>query len=324
VQPQHTSASMDMFAQQQPDSRIVTLLFLGVGACLVVWAVILEAWFTGRPVLAYQPRRRVPWRFWDILAVVFFYVGTSILVFSLLEQLFPLQSKPPDAKEPETFAHPIVQLLAVKDWAAIVLCSVIAVVVAPVVEEMFFRVLLQGWLEKVDRTWRRRVPALRSMMPLAAMPILVSSLVFAGQHFRVAEPQVSPTQLVLLFVSNGITGVLSLVFGIAWLRLRAGATAADLGWDPQKIVADVRLGLVAFAAIAAPIYLCMVISSNVIQILVEKHHLLPKQFAADPIPIFFFALALGFLYNRTHRAGPSIALHMALNASSLAMFFLWG
>jgi len=41
--------------------------------------------------------------------------------------------------------------------------------------------------------------------------------------------------------------------------------------------------------------------------------LLPKGVAADPAPLFFFALVLGSLYYRTHRIVPAIVLHMSLN-----------
>jgi membrane protease YdiL (CAAX protease family) len=57
--------------------------------------------------------------------------------------------------------------------------------------------------------------------------------------------------------------------------------------------------------------------------MIALSYILPKKFAPDPIPIFFFAIALGLLYNRTHRALPSIAVHMALNAASLAMVLSW-
>jgi hypothetical protein len=40
-----------------------------------------------------------------------------------------------------------------------------------------------------------------------------------------------------------------------------------------------------------------------------------------PIPLFFFALALGYLYQRTHRLLAPVVLHMCLNACS--MLFLW-
>ena len=44
----------------------------------------------------------------------------------------------------------------------------------------------------------------------------------------------------------------------------------------------------------------------------------------DFIPLFFFACGLGYLYQRTHRALPSILLHMTLNICSLALLFAGG
>jgi membrane protease YdiL (CAAX protease family) len=46
---------------------------------------------------------------------------------------------------------------------------------------------------------------------------------------------------------------------------------------------------------------------------------LPAYIAPDPIPLFFFAVALGFLYFRTHRIVPLIILHAIFNGASLAM-----
>ncbi len=45
-------------------------------------------------------------------------------------------------------------------------------------------------------------------------------------------------------------------------------------------------------------------------------------YGPDPIPIFLFALVLGYLYQRTHRLLPSITLHALLNATSLALLWL--
>ncbi|MCE9552326.1 MAG: CPBP family intramembrane metalloprotease, partial [Planctomycetes bacterium] len=41
----------------------------------------------------------------------------------------------------------------------------------------------------------------------------------------------------------------------------------------------------------------------------------------DPIPLFFLALVLGWLYQRTHRLWPCVVLHTALNATSVALLF---
>jgi membrane protease YdiL (CAAX protease family) len=209
-------------------------------------------------------------------------------------------------------ANPVVQLLAMKNWATLLLGGASVIIIAPVAEEFFFRVLLQGWLEKVERAWRRRLPTFRRWMPSAAGPVLISSFVFASQHFRKQAPVVDLDVFTLLLACDGIIKIISIIFTVLFLRWRVGATAADLGWAPENILPDLRLGLVTFAAILVPIYGSVIVASQ----------LLSKEFAPDPISIFFFAIALGLLYNRTHRAAPSIALHMALNATSLAMFYL--
>lgn len=308
---------MNIFAQLELPLDLIVFICFAVGACLVVWAVIFKRWLSRTPILQYEPRRRVPWQIWDLLAVVFFYIAVFALLIQLAQYFYFPESNELSRKLSDgqiTTAHPLVQLLAVKNWTAFFLCGMAAVVVAPIAEEFLFRILLQGWLEKVDRDWRRRFHVLRRWMPLAAMPIIIASLIFAWPHFREAAPQVDVNYLVLALACDSIAKILTFIFGIAFLHWRVGATAADLGWAPGKILADVRLGLIAFIAVRVPIYAG--------QIILVK--LVPKEYAPDPIPIFFFAIALGLIYNRTHRAAPSIVAHMALNASSLAMFLLWG
>jgi membrane protease YdiL (CAAX protease family) len=306
---------MNIFAQQDPPLGFVTLVFLVIGICLVVWAAIIERMVSGASIVPYQPRRRVPWQIWDLLAVVFFYVAGVIFLIQTAQYLFSMEMKEGSvnlAGGQTSTAHPIIQLLRVNNWAAFFVCGTAAVVVAPIAEEFFYRILLQGWLEKTERTWRRRLPTLMRLMPPGALPIFISSIIFAGQHFRKEAPMVNVDLFMLLLACDSIVRILTIIFSIVFLHWRVGATAVDFGWVPKKLIADVRLGLITFAAIAVPIYGCLIAVS----------HILPKNFAPDPIPIFFFAIALGFLYNRTHRAAPSVALHMALNATSLAMVFL--
>ena len=42
----------------------------------------------------------------------------------------------------------------------------------------------------------------------------------------------------------------------------------------------------------------------------------------DAISLFLLALALGWLYQRTHRLMPSVVLHLCLNATSMALLWL--
>ena len=44
-------------------------------------------------------------------------------------------------------------------------------------------------------------------------------------------------------------------------------------------------------------------------------------YGPEPIPLFFLALVLGYLYNRTHRIVPSVVAHALFNAYS--MIALW-
>ena len=148
----------------------------------------------------------------------------------------------------------------------------------------------------------------------AARPIILTSLLFARLHFRVATPQIALRFLVFLLAGDAGARLLTSAFAVAWLRWRVGATTADLGWTPKNTPGDVKLGLLSFAATAAPVYAVQIASRC----------LLPAYIAPDPLPLFFFALALGTLYYRTHRFLPGIVLHAALNGTSLVLAWLGG
>ena len=147
---------------------------------------------------------------------------------------------------------------------------------APITEEFFFRVLLQGWLEAFEHRWRRQMPTLRRLVRGGSGPIMLTSLLFARLHFRVDTPQIDFRFLVFLLGGDAGARLLTSAFAVAWLRGRAGATAADLGWTPRNTLGDVKLGLVTFAAVAAPVY--------AVQIAFQC--LLPACIAPDPLPCF--------------------------------------
>ena len=74
--------------------------------------------------------------------------------------------------------HPLAKLVSEQNGPALVaLAALSAIVVAPLSEELLFRVVLQGWLERVLR--RRRRPWRSAHRVL---PILISSALFAGMH----------------------------------------------------------------------------------------------------------------------------------------------
>ena len=302
---------------QPSGNLILSAAILAISACAVAWSWIAAQRWHGRPVLPYEPRRPVPWHAIDLAAIVLFYVAMQSSVASLATTLLgPAALHPPavhDASGTQT-EHVVAQLIAQGNPWVLLLCFVSAGLVAPITEEFFFRVLMQGWLEAMRHRWRRQAPALRRLAPGGSGPIVLTSLLFAGLHFRVGAPQVDVRLLVFLLGGDAVARLLTVGFAVAWLRGRAGATAADLGWAPKTASGDVKLGLATFAAIAAPVY----------AVQITFQYLLPSYLAPDPVPLFFFALVLGTLYYRTHRLLPVIVLHAALNCTSLLLAWLGG
>ncbi len=91
----------------------------------------------------------------------------------------------------ESPGHPLVKLLThASDSRPFLIAFFTAVIVAPLVEEFIFRVLLQGWLEQISSSARRdqgETPLPGSILQRpyirpAYWPILVSALVFAMMH----------------------------------------------------------------------------------------------------------------------------------------------
>jgi len=290
---------------------------LAAWLCVAVWLGAFARWRQGKTVLPYQPRTPVPWRAVDLLIVLLIYavaiMAAGLLAVALLSDA-DLQRPPAiqDAGQANT-AHVVARLLAEGTFGVLLVCGLSAVVVAPIFEEFFFRVLLQGWLEAGQRRLRPAMPTLRRLLPGASGPILLSSFLFARVHFRVDTPAMSTEYLIVVVAGNAVASVLAMLLIIYFLRARAGAKAVDFGWAPEKFFADVRLGLTTFAAVAAPIYGAQI----------TLVWLLPKYLAPDPFVLFPFAIILGTLYWRTHRIVPAIVLHMSLNAASLAMAIAW-
>jgi membrane protease YdiL (CAAX protease family) len=140
----------------------------------------------------------------------------------------------------EPSKHPLIKAiqnpLAEPGWELWASSIFAVVLVAPLVEEFLFRVLLQGWLE---------------------------SLVRGGE-----------------------------------MDERHLATKAVHSIPPRRFWQPI------------------VFSSAVFALMHSSH-------GPDVVPLFFFALALGYLYQQTHRLWPSVVVHFSLNACTLARL-AWG
>jgi membrane protease YdiL (CAAX protease family) len=308
------------------------ILHLGVAllltACVALWGQILYRFSRGLPVLPYEPRRPAPWRLIDLVGIFLAYV---VLAFSLLflverglgvsvrEEAAPAavaaekgEGEPLADDQTKDLAHSVIVVLRESpNLATLLFCLLVAAVVAPVAEEIAFRLLFQGWLEAVE-THERRWHALWRRLTPGLTPIVVVAAIFAAGHFRTERPTPDIQSLVYTFAIDAAAKILALGVGI-WLIWRfRGATAADFGLVPEKLWEDIRLGLLAYVAWVPPVFIIQAIAMS----------RLPDWVAADPIALFVFALVLGTLYYRTHRIIPAIVTHMGLNTTSLAAAWL--
>jgi membrane protease YdiL (CAAX protease family) len=208
--------------------------------------------------------------------------------------------------------HPVLQLLRERPGlATLAVCAVAVFLVAPIVEEFVYRVIFQGWLESEEaRRTHHASPERRRT--LGVVPIGLVSLVFASLHYRTAGPTLQ-SDFLLAVIGWGVLANLAVLVIAAWvLRRGCGATWNDFGIVPGTFWRDFAVGLIAFVAAAPLVYIAQLAAML----------LLPHWLAPDPVGLFVFAVALGYIYFRTHRLGSSLAMHMALNGTSLVVWLV--
>ena len=225
--------------------------------------------------------------------------------------------------QPDVTAHPLARLIVERRsvWV-LILALAAAAVVAPLTEEFFFRVLIGGWLEAHEPTWRRRLVILR-LLPRGTVPIVGSALPFALAHARGAQPEFDATATTAIMTGITIGNVASLAAAVALVRSSAGASWQDLGISVRQILPDAVVGVKAVLAILIPMYLVQ-LALYFVFLHLHRVGAVSEMVAPDPVPIFLLALVLGYLYFRTHRYAPSVIAHMTFNATSLALVLLVG
>jgi len=303
---------------------LVELLMIG-GSCAAWWWLI-GGWRRGRPAVKIELTREPPWDVADVLFVLAIYVVTNIVAAHWLldgseSEGFGATSVEVVASESEeqggatkpTSEHPVIQLLYHADNAKILLLAFFVVAIAaPLWEEFLFRLMLLGWLAKLERRLRRRV---RARWPYGLGALLVTSVLFAMMHFRADGKPMDVGKLVAALQVTGIANCASLAISVVFLRARHQVSCAQLGFSSMRFGYDLRVAAVGFFAIAIPLLFLQY----------SLKLLLPSGFAPDPIPLFVLAIVFGYLYLRTGRITSCVLLHIALNTFSLlsALAFIY-
>ena len=183
----------------------------------------------------------------------------------------------------EITKHPLVEMLTKSEPEifVLVLATFMAVVVAPIGEEITFRLLLQGWLEKWEDSrlgWRKAAgtgsPADNAIDSDEAQQIETPIPLDRTLHTNDAVDQAKEMDETVNTP----------------MPPRRGVGGLPYGWTP------IILSSLLFAA---------------------AHF----GYGPEPIPLFVLALVLGYCYQRTHRILPCIVAHSLFNLFSMIVLW---
>lgn len=207
------------------------------------------------------------------------------------------------------YKHPVQDLLLRQADASMLLVTLVAaVVVAPFAEEMFFRVLLQGWFENAS------VMARKSL----------------GLTFGLRDVDGDELQRDWQAVMVGNASGQALLEPVAPMVEKPPAPiesppSANITSDSENPYASPSTDCAIAAPAAAmptaktrefrPGYVPIVLSAAIFAGMHFGH-------GPAPIPLFFLAIGLGYLYRQTHRATPSIVVHLLINSVSMAVMWI--
>jgi membrane protease YdiL (CAAX protease family) len=189
--------------------------------------------------------------------------------------------------------HPLMEMFKESpDAVFFAALFVAAAVVAPLFEETVFRVLLQGFLEKV----------FSFVGP-------VHELVFGSPRNIAGQLHAESTALTQ---STG-DAMPDITF------LPTSQSPDSNPYAPPAATAEAGMATLEGAAEQGELrglsaWLPIVISSLIFALMHYSH-------GPDWVPLLFLAAGMGYLYQRTHRLVPSLVVHALLN--SLSMFGLW-
>ncbi|MCY2990550.1 MAG: CPBP family glutamic-type intramembrane protease [Planctomycetota bacterium] len=185
--------------------------------------------------------------------------------------------------------HPLI--VAIKkdpDLLFLMLSGFTAVIVAPLAEEYFFRVLLQGWCERIATAGADLLSLFLGGAASPGSPLTAAPQGTATASPASHEPPVEPDH----------------------------PDASSRAFDGQPSGAPAsRESPVEAEAVAPPSLWPIGLSAGLFAAMHASH-------GPDPIPLFLLAVGLGYLYQRTHRILPCLVVHFLLNSCSMVMLLV--
>ena len=245
----------------------------------------------------------VPWTGLDVLLFLALWFTTMFISATVV---FVASSAQTAATNNIESAHPIVQLVEQgKNFspAFLMVAFLMLVIVAPLIEEFLFRLLLQGWLEAKLRQFR--VPS------ASGVAIVAVSLCFASLH----TGKQSPGCIQAYFYGFSVMIILGFslfVGGMIYLVRKRSVKITSCLFGTDRFFHPHFFSRTGYCLLAIVLIFCV-------------GAFLLVGYSIDtvrPIVIFFFALLLGTLYSRTKNLSYCILLHAFWNGTLLALMWL--
>ncbi len=214
--------------------------------------------------------------------------------------------------------HPLIELVLKNPSPKFfVVTTISAVLIAPLVEEFIFRVLLQGWLENIHESGNDPAQLLLGRLPAALDPLPPSApsedraeAAFESPDARFSERGSSETEAPRGTVQIGGT----VQSGTVQIEPSSdNPYAPPLAYREPPPDDDQAAGL--DRTTRRPKMWPIFVSAILFALMHFSHG--PDMFALTVL-----AIGLGFLYQRTHRVLPCIIVHFLLNAVSIGLLAL--
>jgi membrane protease YdiL (CAAX protease family) len=312
---------------------LTPMIALFVTASLALWWRAIHRWRSGEEIVPREPFKPVRWGLVDFLLAFFLYMLFATVVSPLfLQQFFGL---PADTD----MADLDVRQRSLLSWG-LVGGSLVAFVISNVLIQLLHRCSWQdrGWVP--SKRWNDiRLGALAFVMlapPVYGLQILLTQF-YPSSHPLVEAIKENPD--IRLVVAGGAVAVIAApiieeyllrVLLQGWLEKLAVSHDEALtllvgegrteDHEPVDAIGTVSRTQLSPGGSETPashpgqqVWWPVFVSSAVFAVMHFTH-------GPDWIPLFVFALGLGYLYHQTHRIVPCIVVHLLLNACSYAVF----
>jgi membrane protease YdiL (CAAX protease family) len=318
------------------------IALVAISASVTVWTAVVARLRRGDEVISLEPRRPTPWVLFDLVLVVMANVLFMRLGQLLLRDLWRIDL-PDDARAAGEHLIPL-QLVYISAMLATLASAVALVCLRAKATAADLGLRFDSWRQDL------RLGLLGFIALAPPIYAMQAALVhfFPTQHPLIDVLRERPGTWTVFVVSLSVAVVSPLseefllrVLLQGWLeRLMATTTPGAFAYpgdgkltaspmtEHSKVPSGEARSENPYAAPLAPslsagdavdIGLARAIPIVVSSLIFALLHV--GQGPA-PFPLFFLALGLGYLYQRTHRLWPSVVVHFLLNTASLAMLWL--